>query len=335
MGFHETVEADEQTRFEGYARELGEIQQRRAAKSGTTSRALHVKQHVGVVGELRVDAGANARAGIFAEAHTWPVYVRFSNGASARQADKLPDARGFAVKLVGVPGKKVIVGLENELTQDFLFIEQPALPFRDPHEFMGFVRAAKDGPAKLLPRLFGHFGLVRGLGLLRRLLAAPKVTSFATHAFHTGAPISFGETAAKFALFPDASPASPNPSGDHALRDDLVRRLRSGALTWTLRAQLFADDASTPIEDTSVVWSGPWIDLGKLTLPKQDPDSERGREISAHVEQLSFDPWHAVEAHRPLGAIMRARAVAYRESVLARKAAPEPREVLSLVSPLE
>ena len=50
----------------------------------------------------------------------------------------------------------------------------------------------------------------------------------------------------------------------------------------------------------------------------------------ALVEQLSFDPWHAIAEHRPLGAIMRARAVAYGPSVIARKAAPEPRSVIQL-----
>ena len=88
----------------------------------------------------------------------WPVYARFSNGSSAHQPDKAPDVRGFALKLVGVPGKKIIAGLEQEATQDFLFIDQPAIAFRNPDEFMTFVRAAKDGPLKLLPRLIAGFG---------------------------------------------------------------------------------------------------------------------------------------------------------------------------------
>jgi hypothetical protein len=75
-----------------------------------------------------------------------------------------------------------------------------------------------------------------------------------------------------------------------------------------------------------VTWA-PWIDLGVLTLPKQDTDSPRGKENQNVVD---FDPWHAIDEHRPLGAIMRARAVAYRSSVLARSAAREPKSVLGL-----
>jgi len=77
-------------------------------------------------------------------------------------------------------------------------------------------------------------------------------------------------------------------------------------------------------------WSGPWIELATLTLPRQDVQSTRHKEIAALVNELSFDPWHASEGHRPLGAIMRARRVAYAPSVIGRKALPEPRSVLSL-----
>jgi hypothetical protein len=41
---------------------------------------------------------------------------------------------------------------------------------------------------------------------------------------------------------------------------------------------------------------------------------------------MSFDPWHALEAHRPLGAMMRARNHAYRVSTKERQAAAEPEE---------
>jgi hypothetical protein len=330
-GFHETISPDETARFERYAAELGAIQRARAERRGAVSRALHAKQHVGALGELVVGTGEPAGAGVFSEnGRAWPVYVRFSNGSSGHQADTVPDVRGLAVKLVGVPGKKIIPGLEHEETQDFLFINQQAIPFRDPEEFMIFVRAAKDGPRRLLPRLVAGYGLRRAFGILRRVLQNPKVESFATHPFHTAAPISFGSTAAKLGLFPLRAQAIPAARGDDSLRLDLIARLKAAPLSWALRAQLFLDDRKTPIEDTSVTWSGPWRDLGTLTVPQQDLESSRGKEIGELVHGLSFDPWHAVEAHRPLGAIMRARAVAYRASVLERKAAPEPKSVPGL-----
>ncbi len=322
MGFHETIADDEAARFAGYAQELVDIQRARDAKSGKFGRALHVKQHVGAVGELVVTATAGA--GVFATpGQRYPVYARFSNASSRRQNDKLPDARGFAIKLVGVPGKKLIPGMEQEVTQDFLMLSDPAIAFRDPHEFMIFQRAIKDGPLPLLPRMLAGYGLRRGFQVIGRLLEATKVSSFATVDFHTAAPIAWGDSAAKLALFP--TPSAAPAVAPATLRDDLTARLEAGPLTWTLRAQLFVDDQTTPIEDTSVAWSGPWIDLAQLTLQKRDP--ARAAEIDARTEQLSFDPWHAIEAHRPLGAIMRCRAATYGPSIQGRKGGPEPTSV--------
>ena len=70
--------------------------------------------------------------------------------------------------------------------------------------------------------------------------------------------------------------------------------------------------------------------VARLTLPLQDVTTAKGKEIEELVEKLSFDPWHAIEAHRPLGSIMRARAHAYREAVRERQALAEPDEVLAL-----
>jgi hypothetical protein len=333
MAFGETVAPDEEAQFRGFADELVQLQSARSAeRGGQPLRALHVKQHLGAVGELVVKAPETARHGVFAiSGKSWPVYVRFSNGGSRVHSDKQPDVRGFALKLVGVPGTKLIKGLEGEQTQDFLFIDTPVIPFRNPDEFMLFQRAAKDGQAKLLPRLISSFGFGRALGILWGAISGEKVKSYATGAFHSAAPIAFGSSAAKLALFPaETNGIADAVKGDDYLRRDLSSRLEAGPLSWTLRAQLFVDQASTPIEDTSVKWSGPWVDLATLTLPRQSTDSPRGREISELVNQFSFDPWHTTEEHRPLGAIMRARAVTYGASVIGRKAAPEPTSVLSV-----
>ena len=93
------------------------------------------------------------------------------------------------------------------------------------------------------------------------------------------------------------------------------------------------DDATTPIEDASVVWpeeKTPHVEIAQLFLPRQDVGAPKGRQIEDTVETLSFDPWHATEELRPLGGIMRARSVAYRESVVERQAAPEPASVIDI-----
>jgi len=333
MSWTEKIAPDEAARFESYAAELRALQ-RGLARDRPHFRALHSKAHVGVAGTLTVGpVPERLRAGVFAEPRTWPVYVRYSNGSPGHAHDGRPDLRGIAVKLVGVPGAKLIPGLESALTQDFLFIPVPATQVKDPDEFMTIVRLGRKGQALLVPRLVRALGFKRAFKIIRAFLAMPKLRSLATARFYTAAPLLVGETPVKLALFPEQADARPTPArGPDALREDLVARLAEGPLRYTLHAQAFVDEATTPIEDASVVWPEaltPQVPLAELLIPAQDVTSARGREIAAAVEAMSFDPWHALPVHRPLGAVMRARAAAYRESVLERGAAAEPTSVMT------
>lgn len=331
--WREVIPDGEAARFEAYATELRALQRARAAGQDQF-RALHTKAHVAAVGELVVDAlPPELAVGVFSAPRRWPVYVRFSNGQIGKHKDARPDIRGIALKLVGVPGPKLIPGLEAALTQDFLFIQLASIVTKDPDEFIALVRAGKKGQALLLPRLIGALGLRRAFAIVRAFLSLPKVPSMATVPFYTAAPLRLGDHAVKLALFPDDANQGPIPKGSaHGhLGEDLVARLGAGPLAWSLGAQRFIDEATTPIEDVSVRWpedKAPFTPLARLLLPRQDVSSAAGQAVSTLVERLSFDPWHALPAHRPLGAVMRARAAAYRESVLERGAAPEPTEVL-------
>ena len=68
-----------------------------------------------------------------------------------------------------------------------------------------------------------------------------------------------------------------------------------------------------PIEDASVVWPeklSPFVTVARLRLPAQEFDSV---EQLAFADNLSFNPWHSLAAHRPLGNQNRARKALYRE----------------------
>ncbi len=328
----EIIPPDEAERFNGYATEIRAMQQARAKRRGTTDRALHPKPHVGVVGTLSVrELAPELRVAFFAEPAEWPCYVRFSNGAPMRQHDGVPDLRGVGLKIVGVPGRKVIAGLEDKKTQDFLMIPTPATAVRSPDDFVKLLRAAAKGRLLLVPRLLRAMGVGPTKAILKSFATMPKVRSLATSPFYTAAPQRFGDTAMKVGLFPSASDPPRSKGGRDALREDIVARLQSGSVTYSLRAQFYVDESATPIDDASVEWtaqSAPWHELGTLTLPRQDVTSPRGKEIEDTVERMSFDPWHSVEALRPIGSMMRARAVAYRESVIERGASDEPESVL-------
>lgn len=324
----EVVPDDEAARFESYASFFAEIQKKRAAKR-PPERALHAKANLGALATLEIlaDVPADARLGMFAEPTTYRAIVRYSNGSASHQPDKKPDVRGLAVKVFGVPGKKLIPGMEDATTQDFLAIRSASQPVRDADEFIKLVRAAQT-PVLVPFRLIGSLGFGRAIGLIRAVLAGLKVPTapLAATAYYSALPISYGPYAVHYAFIP-RDPLTVTAGG--SLGDELAARLRTAPVIYDLCIQFYTDSVATPIEDASVEWKSPLVKVATLTLPVQDPSSARGQKIQATIDQLAFDPWHSRSDLRPLGNMMRARNVAYRASTMGRNAAPEPTEMPS------
>jgi hypothetical protein len=255
--------------------------------------------------------------------------VRYSNGAGKVQADKVGDVRGFAVKVLGVEGDKV---LGDAKTQDFLAVLSPVTPFRTADEFVKIVYAART-PALAPFRVIGALGF-RGLAIVGALVKGFKIphASLATKSFYSALPIQVGPNAARFRFQPIDAAGADLPASQDFHREELADRLRRGPIVYELGLQFFIDDTKTPIEDASVDWDAPYVTVAKLTIGKQDPASERGRKLTERGEKLAFDPWHALVAHKPLGGMMRARKHAYYASTKGRGgAAAEPASIGSLL----
>ena len=317
--WREDVAPDEGERFERHAETLRAYQRHNDKKA--KGRALHRKQHAGLRATLTVrdDVPAQAAAGLFATPGAHDAFVRLSNGLGAHQPDWMPDVRGLAVKVLGVPGKKLIPGLEDAQTQDFLLINTQALPFANVDDFIKFVKSA-ESQALAVPRLLKAFGPARTAKLLRFLGGMKPPPSLAAVPYYTGLPLAFGAYAGKLSLVPEDTAPGTTGRGGNRLGAEIAERVARGPVRFAMRAQLYTDPQSTPIEDSSIVWDAPWVDVATLEIPQQDSDPA----LAAQVAQLSFDPWHALEAHRPLGNMMRARNNAYRMSTQERGAAPEP-----------
>ncbi len=324
----ENVVPNEATQFDVFAAQLRDIQREKAKATGVTNRALHAKGHVGLKAELSTKGGLPdwAKVGIFAEPGTFKAWVRFSNGGTVHATDRRDDVRGIAVKVTGVGGKKLIPGMEDAPTQDFLAILSPAIPFATPAAFVGVVRAVNGPKFLILPRILMALGgdTFKVLGQLKKGREV-KVESLAEQTFYSALPIRWGSTAVKFSFAP-VNPAKVGPiaNEDSRYADDLKARVKNGPLTFVLRVQPFTTEAETPIEDPTKVWTSPWVDVAELKILQQDAASDAGKALATKVESLSFDPWHAPVEFRPVGAMMRARSHAYRDSTIERKAAKEP-----------
>lgn len=309
--------------FEKYAEYFRE-QQRIKAKQFPIARGLHGKGHAGAEGTFTVNADlpAHAKHGLGAQPGTYRAIVRWSNGNGGRLADNNPDVRGIAMKVIGVKGKKLIPGMEDAVTQDFLAILGASTPFKDAHDFVWFAQRFAS-PATLPMKLLFKFGPVATWDILGRLLqsAKRKPASLGTSVFNSNAPIQWGPYAARYQFVPVAAAEAGKSQGKERdyFGEELAARLAQGPVEYDFQLQFFENEQATPIEDARVEWSSPFVTIGRLTLPKQTV--QRPNET---IEALSFDPWHALVEHRPLGSIMRARNAAYRLSTMERKASPEP-----------
>jgi catalase len=330
--WREIIEPDEQALFRGFADEIKAQQRDAAAKTGgALGRGFHAKLHAGLIAEFEIlnDLPACARQGVFSTPRVFPAVVRFSNGEPTHHPDKYHEPRGIAIKLMGVSGRRLLPGDADAVTQDFLATSHSVTStVRNVKQFMAFIRASQK-PRTMLFTLWRSVGLRETFRILRALVRTvgfSKVRSLATEKYSGTAPIKFGPYAVKFTVRPAVGTEATvrRTLTRDFLRDELADRLRQGDLRLDFLVQFYVDETRTPIEDTSIVWDAPLLKVGQLRIPSCDLDDPQTRAVSNAVDQLSFSPWHAIEDHRPLGSVMRARRVAYQTSATLRGHSPEP-----------
>ncbi|TAJ31260.1 MAG: hypothetical protein EPO67_13695 [Reyranella sp.] len=293
------------------------MQANRSARFGK-GRTLHRKQVLAATGTLEVLDGLPdpARHGLFARPGTHRVLVRLSNGAPDLQSNRMPDIRGFALKVLDVSGEAALGGTTDH--QDFLMINQNRGPGANSREFIDFLEALTKGQVAGITHLFKVYGIGGGLSRLAALMKMlhRPFRGFAAERFDTVAPVQCGPYAVRVRLKPVGNPPPGARSKDIAA--DIRERLATGPLHWDLELQFFVDEAMTPIEDSSRPWpesDTPIVTVARLTLQQQGADA-----AAAEVEAASFDPWGGLAAHRPLGEVMRARKTAYHASQKGRAA---------------
>lgn len=286
-------------------------------------RQLHRKMHLALHATFEVlpDLPAHAKHGLFAKPAKYDAWVRLSNGSMDRAPDKVPDIRGFSIKVLGVKGPGAL-GMGDTDAQDFLMIQKPAFGFVNSKDFVGFVREAAHGPGAILKYFFSTFGIIGGFRRLNSMIKTLKMpfSGFATEKFYTAAPLACGPYAVRVRLLPAINDANAKLTEGWAA--DFLAHLEQGPLKFDLQLQFFTDEQSTPIEDATNEWPeavAPFVTVGVLTIPMQDPKSEEGVQLKANVEAAAFDPWCALMEHRPLGEVMRARKVVYFQSQTGRK----------------
>jgi hypothetical protein len=103
-----------------------------------------------------------------------------------------------------------------------------------------------------------------------------------------------------------------NPPDDW-LRQSLAMTLSNTDAEFDFMIQLQTDPRRMPIEDASIEWPdrlSPFVPVAKIKIPKQE---FRSPEQTIFARKLSYNPWHSIAEHRPLGNQNRARLLIYSE----------------------
>lgn len=326
----ETPDKDEAQTNQSLIETITQIQAKVYGDSTHAQRGVHAKGHGILVGELRVldDLPPALAQGLFAYPGTYPVVLRFSTIPGDVLDDGVSVPRGLAIKVVGVRGDRASESDEN-VTQDFVLANGPAFSKAHPKDFLKTLKLLASSTDKA-PGLKKALSIVmRGAEKALEAVGAQSSTVMtlggypAVHPlgdeFYSQTPVRYGDYIAKIAIRPlsrelRALTKAPLELKDrpNALRDSIVDYFRTGAGEWELQAQLCTDLKTMPIEDASVQWpedQSPYLSVARIVIPAQDAWS--ADRVARVEERMSFSPWHALAAHRPLGAMNRVRKTVY------------------------
>lgn len=338
----EHVAPDEQVTFDELSRTMQHITRHMASRYRHAYRPVHAKSHGVLVGTLEIapDLPEPLAQGLFAQPGSYPVILRFSTNPGDMLADNVSSPRGLAIKVLNVEGPKT-ANHEGGTTQDFVCINANAFTAPDAK---GFLEQLKTFDKNLdTPEGVKHSVSLaaRGTNAVLKALHIPSATlegigASATHilgeSFSTVAPVRYGNHVAKIGFAP-GSDNLKKLTGEHvdlgadynALEELIKKFFRHETGVWDVKAQLaLAPEDPTvqeekkdfPIEAADKTWpenKSPWQTVARITVTPQDSYSDE-RQLFVD-ERLSFSPWHALEAHRPLGGIMRSRLKAYEEAI--------------------
>ena len=286
-------------------------QMRKLSKPGGMERGGNTKTHGIVRGEFIIhqNLADQFRHGIYAQPKTYRAWVRFSGPGPYITPDI--DDVGFmsiSIKLMGVPGPKLME--EEKFTLDMFGVSTPTFVTPDTKANAQLqIESLKN--AQIF--YFLNFHRPHVLDLIMQSLWIKTQSSPFEAPYFSCVPYLLGESQAmQYSVWPKSKRRTPIPRlplrpPDDYLRDAMVASLAEGDVELDFRIQLQTDPHLMPIENNAVLWPeelSPRVSVATLRLPKQKFDSRAQLEFA---KKLSYNPWHTIAEHRPLGNQSRAR----------------------------
>jgi len=274
-------------------------------------RVGNTKTYGAVKGEFEIlpHLADNLRQGLFKDPKTYPAWVRFAGPGPLAPPDmKDGGILSIGIKLMGVEGEKL---LDEKWTQDFTGISLSTFTTPNIVENLKLQEQVTAGtPLFYFINPFdSHFldGIMQGL-------YAKVQTSPLEVQYFSCVPYLFGDgQAIHYSIKPcsnEKTKIPKNPSANY-LREAMIKTLDTKEVQFDFMIQFQTDSYRMPIEDASVEWPeklSPFIPVARLRLPMQKFASQAQLTFA---ENLSYNPWHCIADHRPLGNQNRARRSIY------------------------
>lgn len=248
------------------------------------------------------------RVGLFARPATYQARIRFASATSKSDQDR--DVRGMSIKISGVNGANLTPG---ESHHDFILNSYPVMMVGATREFLALLRAVEAGGARA-----ALFFLSRPRAAAVAFASRQHATSHLEIPYWSTTPYLFGSgRAVKYVARPSSPRTTPLPTPVTAgyLSERLAAHLAREEAQFDFYVQFQTDGRKMPIEDASVEWrehDSPYLRVAQIRIPVQTLDGPSAASAAAACEELSFNPWHALPDHRPLGGFNRARGDIYR-----------------------
>ncbi|MBN6519520.1 catalase family protein [Acinetobacter pittii] len=285
--------------------------------AGNALRDAHPKAHGCVRADFHVSKNIPVQfaKGMFIPGRSYQAWIRFSNASNdASNADIKKDARGIAIKILGVSGQKILESEKQATTQDFIMINHPVFFANDAKRYLSFMNDVNSHNMvrKLhIPFALGFKGTMNALGARNSQIANPLYARY-----WSMVPYQLGlgndRQAVKYSvracsMQPNNLPK--NPSHDF-LREALKKTLQSTDACMEFLIQPRTSNQML-VEDSMTEWdekAAPFYQVATIHISKQNFDTP---EQNKFCENLSFTPWHTLPEHKPLGAVNRMRKVIY------------------------
>jgi hypothetical protein len=293
-------------------------QMRRLWNPGYFERGGNTKTHGLVRAEfvVRDDVPEHLRRGIFATPKTYKAWVRYSGPGPLWQPD-IEDI-GFmsmAIKLIGVDGPKLLD--DERYTQDLFGTSAPTFVTPDIRR-----NAKLQQWSYVNAPVFYFFDILHETHVLdatMNSLWTKTQTSPLEDQYFSTVPYLLGEgQAMKYSFHSRLTRRTPVPNlpgrpPDNYLRDAMVATLARQDVEFDICVQVQTDPFLMPIENAAVMWPtrlSPRVPVAVVRIPRQTFDSP---EQIAFARYLTYNPWHSIPEHRPLGNVSRARKRMYWE----------------------